>query len=108
MRHQLPLTLAAWPGPRCRDRHDDRRGYQLVKRLVLEAPGMRLASKPFMTTVAVRSLVYLVIFLTAIAIGQILLPNHLPASPVSISGDDVLFCFGATFVVSFLFEVTAF
>jgi adenylate cyclase len=60
-----------------------------------------------MVTVAVRSLVYLVIFLAAIAIGQFLVPNHPPARPVSISRGDVLFCFGANFVVSFLFEVNS-
>lgn len=74
---------------------------------VLQAPGTRLARASFMVTVAVQSLVYLVVFLAAIAIGQFLVPNHPPARPVSISGDDVLFCFGATFVVSFLFEVNS-
>jgi adenylate cyclase len=74
---------------------------------VLQAPGTRLARASFMVTVAVRSLVYLVVFLAAIAVGQFLVPNHPPARPVSISRDDVLFCFGATFVVSFLFEVNS-
>ena len=63
---------------------------------VLQAPGTRLARASFMVTVAVRSLVYLVVFLAAIAIGQLLLPLHPPARSVSISHDDVLFCFGAT------------
>jgi adenylate cyclase len=72
---------------------------------VLEAPGTRLARASFMITVAVRSLVYLAVFLAAISVGQSLVPNHPPAAPVSISRADVLFCFGATFVVSFLFEV---
>jgi adenylate cyclase len=79
----------------------------LLSAFVLEAPGRWFASKSFMTTVAVRSLLYLVIFLTSIAIGQIILPNHPPARPVNISGDDVFFCFGATFVVSFLFEMNS-
>jgi adenylate cyclase len=74
---------------------------------VLQAPGTRLARASFMVTVAVRALVYLVIFLAAIAVGQLLVPNHPPDRPVSISGNDVLFCFGATFVVSFLFEVNS-
>jgi len=74
---------------------------------VLQAPGTRLAGASFMVTVAVRSLLYLVVFLAAIAIGQLLLPLHPPARSVSISRDDVLFCFGATFVVSFLFEVNS-
>ncbi len=73
---------------------------------VLQAPGSRLARTSFMVIVAVRSLVYLVVFLVAMAIGQLLIPNHPPARPISISGDDVLFCFAATFVVSFLFEVS--
>lgn len=74
---------------------------------VLQAPGARLARASFMVSVAVRSLVYLAIFLAAIAVGQILVPNHPPARPVDISRDDILFCFGATFVVSFLFEVNS-
>jgi hypothetical protein len=60
-----------------------------------------------MMTVAVRSLIYLLIFLAAIAIGDLLVPNHPPARPVNISWDDVLFCFSATFVVSFLFEMNS-
>lgn len=74
---------------------------------VLQAPGTRLARASFMVTVAARSLVYLVVFLAAIAVGQLLVPNHPPVRPVSISRDDVLFCFGATFVVSFLFEMNS-
>jgi adenylate cyclase len=74
---------------------------------ILETPGTQLARASFMVTVAVRSLVYLAVFLAAIAVGQLLVPNHPPARPVSISRDDVLFCFGATFVVSFLFEVNS-
>jgi adenylate cyclase len=74
---------------------------------VLQAPGARLARASFMATVAVRSLTYLVIFLAAIAIGDLLVPNRPPARPVSISRDDVLFCFAATFVVSFLLEVNS-
>ena len=38
---------------------------------VLQAPGTRLARASFMVTVAVRSLVYLVIFLAAIAIERV-------------------------------------
>lgn len=74
---------------------------------VLQAPGTQLARASFMVTVAVRPLVYLVVFLAAIAVGQLLVPNHPPARPVSISRHDVLFCFGATFAVSFLFEVNS-
>jgi adenylate cyclase len=64
----------------------------------LQAPGNRLDRASFMVTVVVRSLVYLVIFLAAIAVGQLLVPNHPPARPVSISRGDLLFCFGVTFV----------
>jgi len=53
------------------------------------------------------SLIYLVIFLAAIALGQFLVPNHPPARPIGISRQDILFCFAATFVVSFLFEVNS-
>jgi adenylate cyclase len=74
---------------------------------ILEAPGTRLARASFMVTVVLRSLVYLVIFLAAIAIGQLLVPNHPQARVVNISRDDLLFCFGATVVVSFLFEVNS-
>jgi adenylate cyclase len=73
----------------------------------MQAPGTRLARASFMATIVVRSLVYLAIFLAAIAAGQLLVPNHPPARPVSISRDDLLFCFGATFVLSFLFEVNS-
>ena len=74
---------------------------------VLQAPGTRLARASFTVTVAVRSLLYLVIFLAAMAVAQLLVPNHPPARPVSISRDDVLFCFGVTFVLSFLFEINS-
>jgi adenylate cyclase len=76
-----------------------------ISAFVLQVPGTRFARASFMVTVAVRSLVYLLVFLAAIAVGQIVVPNHPPARPVSISRDDILFCFGVTFVVSFLFEV---
>jgi len=74
---------------------------------VLEAPGARLARASFMVTVGVRSIVYLVIFLAAIAVGQLIVPNHPLDRAVNISRDDILFCFGATIVVSFLFEVNS-
>jgi adenylate cyclase len=73
----------------------------------LEAPGSRLARASFMVTVVVRSLIYLLIFLAAITIGDLLVPNHPPARPVNISRDDVLFCFAVTFVLSFLFEMNS-
>lgn len=74
---------------------------------ILEAPGTRLARASFMVNVVVRSLVYLAIFLAAIAVGQLLVPNHPPDRAVNISRDDLLFCFGATIVVSFLVEVNS-
>jgi adenylate cyclase len=72
---------------------------------VLQAPDTRRA--PFVVTVVVSSLAYLVIFLAAIAIAQFLVPNHPPAGPASISRNDILFCFGVTIVLSFLFEVNS-
>jgi adenylate cyclase len=82
-----------------------------LRLFVLETPdtplGARLARAPFPVTVAVRAVAYLVVFLAAIALGQFLVPNHPPARPVSISRDDVLFCFAATFVITFLFEVNS-
>lgn len=77
----------------------------LVRALILRAPGTRLARASFPLTVVVTSLVYFVVFLAAIAVGQLLIPNHPPARPVNISRADVLFCFGATFVLTFLFEM---
>lgn len=74
---------------------------------VTQAPGTRLARASFVVTVAVHSLVYLVIFLGAIAVGDLLVPNPPPARPVSISSNDILFCFGVTFVLSFLFEMNS-
>jgi len=78
-----------------------------ISAFVLDAPGSRLARAPFPVTVAVRALAYLLLFLAAIAIGQLLLPDHASARAVDISRDDVLFCFAANFVVSFLFEVNS-
>jgi adenylate cyclase len=74
---------------------------------VLMAPGARLTRAPFLLNVSVRSLIYLAIFIVAIALGQFLIPNHPPARPVHIGRDDILFCFGATFVVTFMFEVNS-
>src|SRR5215831_11282683 len=48
---------------------------------VLEAPDSRLVRASFPVSVAVRALLYLAIFLAAIAVGQFLLPNHPPARP---------------------------
>jgi adenylate cyclase len=75
----------------------------LLSAFVLEVPGTRLARAPFLLAVVVRSLVYL----TAIGAGQLLLPNHPPPRPLNISFSDILFSFGVTFVVSFLFEVSS-
>jgi adenylate cyclase len=82
-------------------------GVTLLRAFILDAPGTRLARASFLVTVVVRSLVYLVVFLAAITVGQLLVPNHPPARPVNISRADVLFCFGATFVVSFLSEMNS-
>ena len=74
---------------------------------VSQAPDARLQRAPFIVTVALRSLIYLVIFLAAMAVGQLILPNHTPAQSIHISREDVLFCFAVTFVFSFLFEVNS-
>src|SRR6185437_4028389 len=74
---------------------------------VMQEPGARLNRASFMVTVAVRSLVYLVIFLAAMAIAQFLVPNHPPSPPARISSNDILFCFGVTIVLSFLFEMNS-
>src|ERR1700752_1136715 len=42
---------------------------------VLQAPSARRAPVSFMVIVAVRSLVYLLVFLAAIAVGMLVVPN---------------------------------
>ena len=79
----------------------------LLVAFVLEGPTGRLARAPFVVSVAVRSLAYLAVFLIAIALAQFLVPNNPPARPVSISRNDILFCFGVTFVLGFLFEINS-
>jgi adenylate cyclase len=74
---------------------------------VLQAPGAPLTRAPFLINVGARSIVYLVVFLIAIAAGQFLIPNPGGARNVHISQADILFCFAALFVVSFLFEVNS-
>lgn len=82
-------------------------GVTSLRVFILQAPITRLARASFLVTVVVHSLVYLVVFLAAITIGQLLIPNHPPARPVNISRADVLFCFGATFVLTFLSEMNS-
>ncbi|MBN9086640.1 MAG: hypothetical protein J0J01_07010 [Reyranella sp.] len=72
---------------------------------VLMTPGSRLSRAPFLLNVGARTLIYLAIFLASIAVGQLLLPNRPSHRVVDISRADILFCFAATFVVTFLFEV---
>ena len=72
---------------------------------VLQAPGAPLTRVAFLLNVGVRSLVYLVIFLLCIAAGQRLIPGSSHEGGVYISRADILFCFAALFVTSFLFEV---
>jgi len=74
---------------------------------ILLTPNSRLSRAPFLLNVGVRTLIYLVIFLVGIAVGQVLLPNHPSSRVVSISRADILFCFGATLVVTFLFEINS-
>ncbi len=74
---------------------------------VLQAPGAPLTRAPFLINVGVRSLVYLVVFLAAIAVGHWLLPNSPKDKVFDFSRDDILFCFAVTFVVSFLLEVNS-
>lgn len=72
---------------------------------VLQAPGAPLTRALFLLNVGVRSVVYLVVFLLCIAAAQELVPNLSHDGGVHISRDDILFCFAAMFVTSFLFEV---
>ena len=74
---------------------------------VLQAPGARLRRAPFLINVAVKSLVYLAVFLLSIAASQFLIPDPRGGRWVHIERDDILFCFGVMFVVSFLFEVNS-
>jgi adenylate cyclase len=75
--------------------------------LVLLAPGAPLTRAPFLLNVGARSLAYLAVFLLAIATGHWLLPNSPKDHVFDFSRDDLLFCFAATFVVSFLQEVNS-
>ncbi|SJZ80649.1 Adenylate and Guanylate cyclase catalytic domain-containing protein [Enhydrobacter aerosaccus] len=72
---------------------------------VLQAPGSRLAGASFLLNTSVRSLIYLGVFLVGIAAAQLLTAQSLAS--IEISRDDILFCFAATFVISFLFEVNS-
>lgn len=74
---------------------------------VLQVPGARLTRAPFLLSVAIKSLVYLAVFLLSIAIGQLLIVERHGWHGVNISRVDILFCFGMMFVVSFLFEVNS-
>jgi len=74
---------------------------------VLQAPGAPLTRAPFLVNVGVRSLVYLVVFLLGIAAGHWLLPKSPRDGVFDFSSDDILFCFAATFVISFLLEVNS-
>jgi adenylate cyclase len=74
---------------------------------VLQAPGSPLNRAPFLLNVAVKSLVYLVVFLLSIATGQFLIADPRGGRWVHFERDDILFCFGVMFVVSFLFEVNS-
>ena len=76
-----------------------------LNNFVLRAPLARLSRAPFMVSVAVRSLIYLVVFVVALAVGQFLVPDHPPARPVMLA--DVLFCFAVTFVIVSLAEVNS-
>jgi adenylate cyclase len=74
---------------------------------VLQAPGAPLSRAPFLLSVAVKSLVYLAVFLLSIAASQFLVPDPRGGRWVHIERGDILFCFGMMFVVSFLFEVNS-
>ena len=78
-----------------------------VNTFTLLTPGSRLSRMPFLLNVGARTLVYLGIFLASIAIGHFLLPNRPSDRVVPIDRADILFCFAATFVVSFLSEVNS-
>jgi adenylate cyclase len=75
--------------------------------LLLRAPGAPLTRAPFLLSVGVRSLAYLAVFLFGIATGHWLLPNSPKDRVFDISGNDILFCFAATFVITFLLEVNS-
>ena len=72
---------------------------------LLQAPGAPLTRVPFLLNVAVRAIVYLGVFLFALVVGHWLVPDHPQTSVFSFQRLDILFCFAATFVVSFVFEV---
>jgi adenylate cyclase len=74
---------------------------------VLQAPGGPLSRAPFLLNVAVKSLAYLAVFLLSIAAGQFLITDPRGGRWVHFERDDILFCFGVMFVLSFLFEVNS-
>jgi adenylate cyclase len=73
--------------------------------ILLEGPlssGVR--GPPFLVHLALKSLLYLLVFEAAIALGQWLIP--IPAFPgLHIGVDDVLYFFVVSFVISFLLDV---
>jgi adenylate cyclase len=74
---------------------------------VLEAPiGEAIRRAPFLVHLAVKSLVYLGVFLLALAAAQWFVPIP-SAHGVRIDLDDVVFFFAVSFVISFLFEVNS-
>ena len=73
----------------------------------LQVPGAPLTRAPFLLSVGLRSLVYLTVFLAAIAAGQWLLPHPASKGTIDISRDDILFCFAVMFVITFLLEVNS-
>jgi adenylate cyclase len=74
---------------------------------LLQVPGTRLTRAPFLLNVGVRSLIYLFVFLFALVAGHWLVPDPQQKNVWLISRRDVVFCFIATFVVSFQFEVNS-
>jgi adenylate cyclase len=74
---------------------------------IMRTPAAPLTRAPFLISVAVKSAVYLVVFLFSIAASQFLIPDPRGGRWVHIEREDILFCFGVMFVVSFLFEVNS-
>lgn len=69
---------------------------------ILDDKESRFAQASFGLNILARSLIYGVVFLFGIITSQVLTPT---GEAIAISRDDILFCFAATFVISFLFEV---
>jgi adenylate cyclase len=78
-----------------------------LEAFVLQAPiGAPFGRIPFLLHLALKSVIYLVVFVFSIAAGQWLVPAP-HQSGVRLELGDILFCFALGFVINFLLEVNS-